>query len=152
MLTGRTDEPGKMIRKFNESDLKDVLDIWLEGNIQAHPFIPESFWRGNLQFMTEALPKAEVYVYEKEGEVLAFVGLQDDYIAGCFTRNSHRSRGIGRKMIGYLQSKHNILTLRVYEKNGRALRFYEKNGFSIVSKNRDEMTGEEEYLMHWENN
>lgn len=57
MQKSTIDELGKMIRKFNESDLKDVLDIWLEGNVQAHPFIPESFWKGNLQFMTETLQR-----------------------------------------------------------------------------------------------
>lgn len=96
------------------------------------------------------ITKAEVYVYEKKGKVLAFVGLQEDYyIAGCFTRNSFRSSGIGRKIIEFLRNKHRILSLRVYEKNERGLRFYEKNGFGIVSINRDVMTGEEEYLMRW---
>ena len=139
-----------MIRNFNKNDLQDVLDIWLKGNIQSHPFIPESYWRSNLQFMTEVLPKSEVYVYEKNHEVVAFVGLQDDYIAGLFVRGDNRSEGIGHEMIAFLGQKHQVLTLCVYEKNDRALKFYLKNGFRKISKRKDQTTGEIEFMMQRE--
>lgn len=38
-----------MIRKCTPDDLDAVLQIWLETNIAAHSFIPESYWRGNLE-------------------------------------------------------------------------------------------------------
>lgn len=139
-----------MIRKFDKADLQDILDIWLEGNAQAHHFIPESYWKSNLKFMTEALPKAEVYVYRKGGEVIGFAGLQGNHIAGLFVRSGHRSRGIGHELTSFLRQSHNALTLCVYEKNEKAVEFYLSDGFSIVSKNMDEATGEYEFMMSWE--
>lgn len=89
---------------------------------------------GQPAFMTEVLPGAEVYVYKKDKNILAFTGLQGNRIAGLFVRDGHCSRGIGHEMTDFLRQAHETLTLCVYEKNERALKFYLKNGFSIVSK------------------
>lgn len=139
-----------MIRKFNESDLKDILDIWLEGNVQAHYFIPVSYWKSNLQFMIDVLPKSEVYVYEKSKEVLAFAGLQGNHMAGLFVRSGHRSKGIGHELMSFLRQSHDVLTLCAYEKNKMAVKFYLNEGFGTAAKSRDEATGEYEFMMRWE--
>lgn len=138
-----------MIREFKQSDLQDVLSIWLESNLQSHPFIPASYWTDNLQFMTDVLPQSEVYVYELDMEIIAFVGLQGNYIAGLFVRQDFRSKGIGHELIACLQNTHDDLTLCVYEKNKRAVKFYRENGFRIKSEKREDVNNENEYVMHW---
>lgn len=62
-----------MIRKFEEKDLNDILEIWLNTNILAHNFIDKSYWENNLKLVKTMLPQAEVYVYEKENEILGFI-------------------------------------------------------------------------------
>ena len=49
-----------MIRNMEPSDLEAVLDIWLESNLQAHPFVPAGYWRDNLEMVREQLGREEV--------------------------------------------------------------------------------------------
>ena len=41
------------------------------------------------------------------------------------------------------------LSLKVYEKNTKAIKFYIKNSFRLKSRELDKSTGEFEYLMEW---
>ena len=71
-----------MIRKMEEKDISDVLQIWLETNIKAHSFIDKEYWIGNYEMVKQILPEAEVYVYEdeKNGRIAGFIGINDQYI------------------------------------------------------------------------
>ena len=77
-----------MIRRQEESDWERVASIWLDANREAHDFIPDSYWLGHLEEVRTALAQAEVYVFadETRSEILGFIGLQGDYIAGIFVR------------------------------------------------------------------
>ena len=96
------------------------------------------------------LREAELYVWEDEGGVQGFVGLDGDYIAGIFVRDGARSRGIGKTLLDLAKSLRSSLTLNVYQRNSRAVSFYLREGFSLRSESVDENTGETEYLMGWE--
>lgn len=138
-----------MIRRFEKLDMEAVLQIWLEGNLQAHPFIPTSYWKSHLDMMRNVLPQSEVYVYSQEGKVIAFVGLDQNYIAGIFIRKEWRSQGIGSRLLAFLKERKSGLTLSVYQKNERACCFYLKENFQIKEENIDQSTDEKEYLMEW---
>ena len=71
-----------MIRKYQPQDLEHIMKIWLETNLAAHRFIPAEYWNGQYEAVKEALPQADILIYEEEGTVLGFLGLQDSYIAG----------------------------------------------------------------------
>lgn len=49
-----------MIRQYNERDVDEVMQIWLDTNIQAHYFIPSDYWRTNCDMVRELLPYAEI--------------------------------------------------------------------------------------------
>jgi putative acetyltransferase len=53
-----------MLREFEISDIEKVMEIWLHSNIEAHQFIPKTYWENNYDKVKELLPQAEVYVYE----------------------------------------------------------------------------------------
>lgn len=139
-----------MLRKFTEQDLPAVLSLWRKSNRDAHGFIPAAYWEENFPAVQAALPRAEVYVYEQDGKILGFLGMQEEYIAGIFVESSVRSRGIGRALLEYAKSRKPRLTLRVYEKNPRAAAFYLREGFSVAARETEEATGEAEYTMRWE--
>lgn len=142
-----------MIRKLNITDLDRVMEIWLDSNIEAHDFITRDYWEKNAPTVREQLLQAEVYVFESYGDILGFVGLQDDYLAGIFVDKNFRSEGVGKELLNLVKTVHNLLTLSVYEKNSRAIAFYEREGFVVKSKSLDSETGEVEYTMTWgENN
>ena len=138
-----------MIRTFQNTDTSQVMDLWLHGNMDAHPFIPAAYWQSNLSMVQEQLLQAEVYVYEDQGAVQGFIGLQEDYIAGIFVKKEARSSGIGKKLLGHVKTIHPFLTLNVYEKNRRAMEFYKREGFSVTMTETDPDTGETDVTMGW---
>lgn len=138
-----------MIRKLEEKDINEVMNIWLETNIKAHNFIPEQYWENNIENVKNEILKAEVYVYEKEKKIVGFVGIVKDYVAGIFVTKDMQNNGIGKQLINKCKEKRNELTLEVYEKNKNAINFYKKEGFYIISQNIDDQTKEIELCMKW---
>lgn len=138
-----------MIRKFERSDTERVMQIWLTGNEDAHSFIPKAYWRFNFSAVQEQILQAEVFVYEKDGEIQGFVGMMGDYLAGIFVDKKYRSRGIGKGLLACVKKNHPMFSLHVYQKNRRAVDFYLREGLSIVSKGIDEDTAETDYTMVW---
>ena len=65
-----------MIRKYQPQDLEHIMKIWLETNLAAHGFIPAEYWNEQYEAVKEALPQADILIYEEEGTVLGFLGLQ----------------------------------------------------------------------------
>lgn len=140
-----------MIREFQILDTEQVMKLWLFGNMDAHSFVPEEYWRSHFNEVQEALLQAKVFVYDIDGKVLGFIGLMNEYIAGIFVDKSCRSTGIGTQLLKYAKQKYDILSLSVYQQNLRAVAFYHREGFSILSERVDEDTGKKEYTMFWKN-
>ncbi len=139
-----------MIRKFQISDTGQVMQIWLNGNEDAHPFIPKEYWRSYFAKVQEQILQAEVFVCEADGSIQGFIGITDGYIAGIFVDRSCRSCGVGKRLLEYVKQTHSALSLDVYQKNIRAVDFYRREGFVIVSSQADEDTGEFDFTMSWE--
>lgn len=140
-----------MIRTYEQHDSDAVIQIWLEGNIQAHDFVSPDYWRGNSDMVRNALPHAELCVHEDDrtGEVDGFIGLNGDFIEGLFVRESARSSGIGKQLLEHTKELRCALSLHVYRKNARAIRFYTRERFEVVSEGVDAATGEAELTMAW---
>lgn len=141
-----------LAQKFSESDLKQVMEIWLRANIQTHEFIPETYWKSNEKAVRQMIPEAEVYVCKENQQVTAFVGLTGDYIAGIFVDVKKQSQGLGKVLLNHAKQLKNRLTLHVYKKNERAFEFYLREGFRVEGEQVDENTGEIELLMVWGDN
>ena len=93
-----------MIRNMQTRDSQRVMQLWLNGNLQAHNFIPAKFWESNAPSVYEQLLQADGYVYEADGEILGFAGMQGNYLAGIFVDVRSRSLGIGKKQVSRLFS------------------------------------------------
>ena len=139
-----------MIRAFQPADAAQVMEIWLAGNEDAHPFVDPAYWHSHAAEVRGQLSEAEVLVYEEEGAILGFIGVQGDFIAGIFVRREARGRGIGKCLLDTVKATHSSLTLSVYRKNSRAAAFYAREGFAIVSESIDPETGEAEQSLRWQ--
>lgn len=139
-----------MIRKLRENDLAAVMEIWLDSNIKAHYFIPKEYWISNYPAVKEMLPQAEVYVYEEEDtqQIIGFIGLTENYIAGIFVQENAQSRSIGKQLLNYVKEIKTTLSLKVYQKNVHAISFYQREQFIIQSENIDD-NNEKEFIMSW---
>lgn len=140
-----------MIRPLAPEDLDTVMDLWLAGNEQAHPFVPDGYWRRAADAVRHELPLAEVLVHEnaRTHAINGFIGLSGSYIAGLFVRDNARSQGIGHALLSEAKQRHEALSLHVYRDNPRAVAFYTREGFTVRSEGIDEATGAAEYEMVW---
>ena len=140
-----------MIRKLETQDLDAVMQIWLHGNLDAHVFIPASFWRGHFEIVRDMLPQAELYVHENEAprQIDGFIGLTGNHIEGIFVAKAARSKGVGKALLDHAKLLKPSLTLNVYQKNERALAFYRREQFIVQSEGIDGDTNEADIQMLW---
>lgn len=140
-----------MIRKFEEKDINDVMQIWKKENIRTHKFIQEKYWENNYNYVKEIMPNAEIFVYTINENIVGFIGIVSNYIEGLFVDINNQCKGIGTMLLNKVKENNEILTLSVYKKNTKAINFYRNNNFKIISENVDKSTGEIQYIMKWEN-
>ena len=138
-----------MIRAYHPQDLDTVLSIWLQGNLDAHPFVSADYWRRNYPLTAQLLPQAEVYVTEVHGQVVGFIGLMEEWVAGVFVARAHRGAGLGSALLRKAQERRDRLCLSVYQENPSALRLYLRHQFAITAAERDPETGAWAYQMDW---
>lgn len=131
-------------------NLEELTQIWLETNLQAHSFIEESYWRGNIAFVKQALPQATIYCIGQQ-PIQGFLGINDGLIEGLFVRKEFQKSGIGKKLIEQAKKDFHTLSLYVYAKNKNAIAFYEHMGFTITQQGIDQQTGQKEYRMVCQN-
>ncbi|MDE7226527.1 MAG: hypothetical protein K2N49_06705 [Ruminococcus sp.] len=79
-----------MIRIFNNNDINRVMTIWLKSNTDSHSFISPDYWKEKYAEVMLMIPQAEVYIYESDGVIEGFIGLDNNYIAGIFVDKPYR--------------------------------------------------------------
>ncbi|MFD1672978.1 GNAT family N-acetyltransferase [Agrilactobacillus yilanensis] len=139
-----------MIRQAQVADEPQIMTIWLNGNFEAHNFVPQDYWQRHYEETRAMLGQADIYVYEIDGKILGFAGLMADYLAGIFVASAAQSKGIGQALLAAVKADHARITLHVYQKNQHAVNFYKRAGFKIHEEDIDETTGENEFEMTWQ--
>lgn len=140
-----------MIRNLSEHDIDEVMNIWLDANQKAHSFIANTYWIDNYSTVKTMITQAEVYVYECDNtkQIVGFIGLNDQFIAGIFVKAHARSNGCGKQLLDYTKTIKSNLNLHVYAKNERAVAFYLREQFRIQDKQIEVVHHEKELLMTW---
>ncbi len=138
-----------LIRRFEPEDLDEVMEVWLISNLQVHDFVPKKYWQKNFGEIKRIIPMATVYVWEENGEILAFIGAMQNFIIAQFALEKARKHYIGKILLDYLKMEEDELSIAVYEKNTHAVRFYMREGFKVQSERLEESTGEKELLLTW---
>lgn len=131
------------------AELDRLLAIWLQGNLDAHPFIPASYWQGMAPAVATQLPQATLYVARNGSDILGFAGLQGTDIAGIFVARDSRDQGVGHALMTRLQADYNHLSLSVYTANAHASRFYRQHGFQAQPAVVDPETQQLDQCMTW---
>ncbi len=122
----------KSFREMNFSDIKQVMEIETE--------VYESPWN-RVSFVNELRHNkyASYFVYEKDEEIVAYGGiwniLDEAHITNIAVKKSYQKKGIGEKMLSYLEEKAfekgaTGITLEVRASNKAAKALYEKCGYN----------------------
>lgn len=137
-----------MIRKFELSDIDQVIHIWLNASIKAHDFVDSNFWESKVKDMREVyIPSAENYVYVDKETIKGFISLYNDTLAAIFVSPNYQGAGIGKQLMGKAKKVRDHLGLTVYKENHRSIEFYKQCGFRIEQEQIDEHTGHPEIVM-----
>lgn len=137
------------IRKFIPSDIEAVMKIWYEGNIEAHDFIDKEYWDRHYNYVKRTLTQTDVYIYETNGKVVGFVGMDDSYLAGLFVQKDFRGLGFGTRLLERIKEENEYFTLHVFANNYGAYTFYKNRGLCVRGEEVNEDLGEIEYLMYY---
>lgn len=108
------------------------MKIWQQASILAHPFLKDEFVKKVTKDMREIyLPNqdAKTYVYEKSNEVLVFISMIGNEIAGLFVKPEHHSKGIGSNLVNHIKDNYENLEVEVFKNNKIGHAFYDKYGF-----------------------
>lgn len=135
-----------MIREFKSADLDKVMEIWLQGNEQAHNFIDSNFFKQNFDIVEMLIPMSTVYVQDLDG-VKGFIGITENYISGLFVEQDYRRQGTGKALVNKAKQRYNELFVHVYKKNTDAINFFLSQNFEIISESINEESNESELLL-----
>ncbi|HPI97728.1 MAG TPA: GNAT family N-acetyltransferase [Synergistales bacterium] len=137
-----------MIRAYDQTDIDQVLNIWLDASIKAHNFIDKGFWESKVIDMREIyLPGSEIFVFEEDEIVKGFVALCGDTLAAIFVSPNEQGKGIGKQLIDRTKEVRRNLNLTVYKDNRDSIEFYKKCGFKVTREQIDVHTGHVEIVM-----
>jgi putative acetyltransferase len=132
-----------MIRKYSETEIPRLLEIWEAAALIAHPFLSNDFHEMVKKAMKEMyLPNSDTWVYEASGNILGFIAMLDNEIGGLFVDPNQQAKGIGTALVNQMHQLHDTLEVEVFEKNKIGKPFYEKYGFKVIKTYVMEATNE----------
>ncbi len=132
-----------MIIKHVENDLEQIMRVWYESSILAHPFLNSEFVEKVKSDMRNIyIPNSETWVYENDEGVVGFISMIDKEIGGLFVLPKNHSRGIGTKLVNFVNEFHDELEVEVFERNKIGRAFYNKLGFTLIKKFTHDESGE----------
>ncbi len=139
-----------MIRQATTTDFPELVEIYHDASLIAHPFIdPEFIVTEKQRMKDEQLPLSEAYVFEKNGEIQGFISMSKQHINGLFVRVDNQRQGIGSQLLDHLKDRHERLELNCFVDNYQAQRFYHSQGFEVTEERRHDELDNDEYVMSW---
>ena len=136
-----------MIRKCTDADFETIFDIINESAQAYKGVIPGDRWHD--PYMTREALQREIedgivfWGIEKASELLGVMGIQDKedvtLIRHSYVRTRARKKGIGTKLLDYLENTTNKpVLIGTWADATWAISFYQKNGYRLLPK--DEKT------------
>ena len=124
-----------MIRKYKESEIPVLLEIWEKASRLAHPFLTEDFTQMVKKAMTDTyLPNSNTWIYEENNKIIGFISMMENEIGGLFVNPDHHSKGTGTALVNHMKSLFDELEVEVFDQNKIGKPFYEKYGFKVIKE------------------
>ena len=138
------------IRKLENKDIPEVVELWYNTSIIAHDFISASYWKENKEAMAkEYLPNSETYVALTNYEIVGFIAIAENYLAALFVKSDRKRSGIGKQLLEFIKNQRETIQLKTYKKNSNSIQFYLSQGFRVLKEGIDKETNEQELSMEW---
>ena len=112
-----------------------MADVWLRSRTASLPAIPapvHSEEDVRAYFERIVFPTKDVWVADVDGDVVAILVLEDEWIDHLYVDPDHVGNGLGSALLDEAKRRHPAgLQLWTFEANHRARRFYERHGFVV---------------------
>ncbi|MCK4952808.1 GNAT family N-acetyltransferase [Candidatus Bathyarchaeota archaeon] len=138
------------IRRFKPEDAEEISYListtLREINVKDYPLrIIENVERKHLPSkLIEKSKYRDVFVAEESGEILGTISVEGDVVFSVFIKSNYQRKGIGRKMIEYIENNtkdKGIKTLRV-SSSTTSFEFYKKLGYRKIKSCTHKLYGE----------
>jgi len=145
-LQGQTER----VREADDNDIGAVMQIWLQANIEAHPFIDALDWHRRYDAARSEIKQGQTIVYDNRGQIQGFMSLsaEAEIIALCVTPAAQHT-GIGLRLMEYAKKTFACLTVKCYKKNELSVKFLLNRGFVPVNEKPNTQNGHAEYTLEW---
>lgn len=132
----------RILRKYESSDLGDVMATWESASKLAHSFLPEAFQdQVRHDIPSVYLPNAETWVMEQEGNVIGFIALIGNEVGAIFVKTEFHGTGAGRALMDKAVELRGDLEVEVFKANRIGRKFYQGYGFELLRESVHEPTG-----------
>lgn len=123
------------ITKPSIGDLPELLTLWEQSVRATHDFLEENDIQVYKRLIGDKYLEAlNLYCVKTDKGILGFIGLQKKLIQMLFVHPSYFNQGIGRQLVDFAISKHNVNEVDVNEQNTNALEFYKRIGFEVFDR------------------
>ena len=124
-----------MIRKYKQSDIDEILEVWYQASRMAHPFLDADFMGMEKRNIRDVyIPNTSTWVFEKEKLVLGFISMMGNEVGAIFVRPDYHGMGIGRRLMDFVSDFHDEMEVEVFERNNVGRAFYDKYGFEMLEE------------------
>lgn len=131
-----------MIRKYEPEDCDEILSVWAAATPVAHPFLSDRFLeQERRQIRNVHLKKADTWVWEADGQVVAFISLLGNEVGAVFVDPGLQRCGIGWALMEHARALRGELEVEVFRDNSVGRAFYAKYGFQPMLQKIHEPTG-----------
>lgn len=125
----------RIITKPLTEDYPELLTLWEESVRATHDFLEEIDIQVYKRLIGDKyLETLNLYCIKTDKGILGFIGLQNKLIQMLFVHPDYINQGIGRQLIDFAISKHNVNEVDVNEQNTYALEFYKRLGFEVFDR------------------
>ena len=132
-----------MIRKFRDTDVEELLDVWFQSSSLAHPFLDSAFMEKEKVNIREVyIPNTDTWIFEVKDQIAGFISMMGTEVGAIFVRPEFQGGGIGTRLMNHVSGFNEELEVEVFERNVRGRSFYEQYGFEQVKKHVHEETGQ----------
>lgn len=132
-----------MIRRYEEKDTDSIVAVWRGSSEFAHPFLKKDFLDSEAIALRDVYLKfAETWVTEIDGNIVGFISLAENEIAGLFLNPHFHRQGLGKAMVDKALSLKGALTVEVFENNVIGREFYDAFGFTAFDQTVHKPTGQ----------
>ncbi len=123
------------IRRAERCDAASVAEVYVASRRGAVRYLPSIHTDEDMRgwIADYLVPKLEVWVAELDGEIVAMMALEDDYVDQLYVAPAHQRRGIGDALLATAMRRNpQRLRLYTFQRNTPARRFYEARGFVAI--------------------